>query len=303
MKSKNNFPLVTIVIPTKDRETKLQRLLKSLEVLTYPKNKLEIIVINNGSEFKSLLNNVKIIQNNNNTGLANARNQGAELAKGKYVLFIDDDNEADEHMIIELVNTLERHQNILAVGPLTFYKSNKRKIWFAGSRVNMLTTIPWFRRSFSQDELIKGSLLLTENLHNCFMLRKNQGQAVGWFDKNVFMSGTEFDLFQRMKKKQPQFILTTNVSAICYHNVPEFQSNLLRSLGFDNKQRVYYFQRNRGLHIGKYGKWYHKAFLFLVMYPIFLVGYSLLFLGYGRWDFIKEHGKATVAGYYYLIKG
>lgn len=295
-------PKVSIVIPTRNRQEKLNRLLASISQSTYID--YEIIIVNDGADTLSLPNSkhIRILDNNSNKGLAFSRTRGAQDAKGEYVLFIDDDNVIDRDMLRILVSVLTDHSTLIAVGPATYYLSNKNKIWFLGSKMNLLTSMPAFKRQYQKEELIEGDLFVTENLHNCFMVRKKQGDEVGWFDPFVFMNGTEFDLFQRIKRQYPSMVLATVIDATCFHDVPEFQKDFLRSMGFENKRRVYYFQRNRGLHVGRYGRLIDKLSLLVVFYPLFLVVYSFLFLYYRRGDFFLTHIRATFDGYKILLR-
>src|SRR5690348_7203948 len=98
-------PLVTVVIPTRERSEKLLRLITFLKKDSY-KSK-EIIVVNNSEKKLSHISSVKILENHSNKGLAYARSRGARQAKGEYILFIDDDNVVDTQMIEKLVRSLE----------------------------------------------------------------------------------------------------------------------------------------------------------------------------------------------------
>lgn len=296
-------PLVSIVIPTKDRKEALKRLLQSIEESTYAN--VEVLIVNDSPKPLSGVKGQKcvIINNESTRGLAYSRTQGARKSNGDLVLFIDDDNVIEKNMIENMVETMNVYPFLLAVGPATYYLTNKNKIWFIGSKLNLLTTIPAFKRSYEDRELIDGRLIMTENLHNCFMVRKNVGDAVSWFDELVYMNGTEFDLFQRAKKVFPEMSIATDVTAKCFHDVPEFHKNFLRSLGFENTKRVYYFQRNRGLHVGRHGTLLDKLCLFFFFYPLFLVVYSLLFIYYRRSDFFVTHIRATVDGYKMIFGG
>lgn len=292
-------PLVSVIIPTKHREENLLRLFTSVLSSTY--QQIEIICVNNATKDLSIKKNkVKIINNKSNKGLAYARTKGAEAAKGKYILFIDDDNVIAKDMIKGLLDTLESHPEYVAVGPLTYYLGNKKKIWFAGVKMNLFTTKPTFIRSIDQQILVQDRYILSDNLHNCFMVRKKDGEAVGWFDTAIFMNGTEFDLFQKIKQKRVGLVVT-DTKAKDYHDVPDFSTSLLRSMGFENALRVYYFQRNRGLLVGRYGRLLDKLSLGLVFYPLFLIVYSILFIVHQKWDFLRVHIKATGDGYRFLL--
>lgn len=57
--------------------------------------------------------------NDENVGLLESRNTGAELASGDVVAFIDDDAVAHENWITELVQTYEKHDGLAAGGKMT----------------------------------------------------------------------------------------------------------------------------------------------------------------------------------------
>jgi GT2 family glycosyltransferase len=88
----------SIVIPTYNRPERSQTCLKSLTCLDYPRDRFEVIVVDDGSAkplesvllpFKEELNLQLIRQAN--AGPAAARNTGAASARGKFLVFTDDD--------------------------------------------------------------------------------------------------------------------------------------------------------------------------------------------------------------------
>lgn len=90
--------LFSVVIPSYNRPTQLAACLESLTQLDYPRDRFEVIVVDDGSTvpikevvqpFKELLNLTLVEQPN--AGPAAARNRGAKHAKGKYLAFTDDD--------------------------------------------------------------------------------------------------------------------------------------------------------------------------------------------------------------------
>lgn len=87
-------PLVSIVTVTYNRRREVLDLLASLREQDY--SPLEVIVVDNASsdgtadEIDQGFPEVSLIRNQENTGMV-AYNTGMQLAKGKYVLFIDDD--------------------------------------------------------------------------------------------------------------------------------------------------------------------------------------------------------------------
>lgn len=93
-----NQPFFSIVIPTYNRPERLAKCLESLTDLDYPRERFEAIVVDDGSaipmesvvaEFREKIDITLISQAN--SGPASARNTGATKARGKFIVFTDDD--------------------------------------------------------------------------------------------------------------------------------------------------------------------------------------------------------------------
>lgn len=102
------FPDVSIVIPVMNRADELRRCLTSLTRLSYPQEKLQIIVVDDGSsddsplvarQFGALL----VSSGGTGRGPAAARNVGAAMASGEILAFIDSDCTASEEWLCELI--------------------------------------------------------------------------------------------------------------------------------------------------------------------------------------------------------
>ncbi len=103
------LPLVSIVIPVKDRAGELTRCLNSLKLLDYPKELLEIIVVDDGSRDDSAavaagFGCIPAATNKPGSGPAAARNLGVAKAKGEILAFIDSDCTASPGWLRELVS-------------------------------------------------------------------------------------------------------------------------------------------------------------------------------------------------------
>jgi len=102
------LPRVSIVIPVMDRADELGRCLASLSRLTYPQEKLQVIVVDDGSrdsspqvarQFGALL----VPSGGRGRGPAAARNVGASMAQGDILAFIDSDCTASADWLAELI--------------------------------------------------------------------------------------------------------------------------------------------------------------------------------------------------------
>lgn len=82
----------------------------------------ETWVIDNGSNPESqpsagVRDVANMVSNSRNLGFAAACNQGARLARGRYVLFLNSDAVVDEHCLDRLVSALDSDPCLAAVGP------------------------------------------------------------------------------------------------------------------------------------------------------------------------------------------
>ncbi len=101
--------LVSIIIPTYNRESTLQRAIKSAINQTY--SNIEIIVVDDGStdntsSIVSEFHNITYIQHKTRLGALKARMTGIKHANGKYVALLDSDD-------ILLPNSIESRVNAL----------------------------------------------------------------------------------------------------------------------------------------------------------------------------------------------
>jgi mycofactocin system glycosyltransferase len=101
-------PDISIVIPVKDRAGELQRCLTSISLLNYPQEKLQIIVVDDGSSDDSPLvarrfGALVVPSGGSGRGPAAARNVGASKASGEILAFIDSDCTASKEWLNDLL--------------------------------------------------------------------------------------------------------------------------------------------------------------------------------------------------------
>src|SRR5712691_10573682 len=86
-------PLVTVVVVTRNRRNDNIECIQSVLDSNYLQ--LEVIMVDNGSRdgtlevVKEKFPSIRVIANQENLGLAEARNIGQRVAKGAYILFLD----------------------------------------------------------------------------------------------------------------------------------------------------------------------------------------------------------------------
>jgi GT2 family glycosyltransferase len=141
MKDILTFPEISVSIVNLNGEKYLKECLESLNELNYPQDKLEIIIVDNGSTDSSLdiirsdFPQVKIIENDRNTGFACANNQAAKIARGEYIAFLNNDTKVDKNWLIELLRPIYKNREIIASGSKVLSMDGK-KIDFVGGMIN-----------------------------------------------------------------------------------------------------------------------------------------------------------------------
>lgn len=109
-----DLPMVSILIPVYSEESVIVRRINNIFESTYPKNKLEVIVIDSGSPDKTLSeihsnfqNKVTLITEEERKGKAHAINLGLEICKGEIVIITDATALYERNTIFELVNSFK----------------------------------------------------------------------------------------------------------------------------------------------------------------------------------------------------
>ena len=114
--------LVSIIVPVYNVERYLEECVQSLVKQSY--SDIEIILVDDGSkdssgkmcdQFEKEDSRIKVIHKEN-AGLGFARNSGLDVAKGKYVTFIDSDDVADENLIENLIQGIHENNADTCIG-------------------------------------------------------------------------------------------------------------------------------------------------------------------------------------------
>jgi GT2 family glycosyltransferase len=273
------YPLVSVVIPTHNRKEKLIRLINSILKSNYPKDKIEIIVVDDAStdgtseDLRKCFPTVKVITNPRESFLAGSRNVGILDSKGDFIFLIDDDNVVDPNTLSELVKVMQEDEKIGVVGPLMYYYGDPKRIWCAGIKRNYITSKTMFLGQGELDEGQYEDLADSEEFPNAFMVRRKVIEEVGLFDEETFPFGYgEADFCQRVKRAH--FKIVTAPRAKVWHDIPVLE----KEIHFDEK-RAYYHGRNRIIFHRRYSRGIEFALFIMFFEPFFIIpAYLLLFL-------------------------
>lgn len=117
----DKLPLISVVVPVYNVEKYLNRCVESIKNQTY--ENLEIILVDDGSpdkcpklcdDFKKNDKRIKVIHKKNG-GLSDARNRGIDIAKGKYITFIDSDDYVKKEYVELLYHTLKKFNSDISI--------------------------------------------------------------------------------------------------------------------------------------------------------------------------------------------
>lgn len=282
---KNKYPFVSIIFPNFNGKNDTLECIDSLCYLDYPKDKLEVIITDNGSndgsqvaikeKFKNISNfgwhKLLLLENKENKGAVEAYNRAIKNAHSNfnYIWKLDNDVILDNKSLINLVNLAEKNSKIGILGSKDYYNDEKNIIWSAGGKVS------YFRGSVKNigvDEKDNGQyeeMKDTDYVGGCSLLIKKEViNKIGLLDKNYFVYFDETDWC--IKASQANYRVVYQPKSIVYHKVS-------RTTKPNSPFYIYYFTRNNLYFMKKHAKWYH----WLVFIPYYIAK-SLIYLTYWK---------------------
>ncbi len=222
------MPRLSIIILSYNTRKITLQCLKSIYASIGKKNNkdVEVIVIDNASTdgsvaalrlFKKTKSNFILVENKKNVGFPRGNNQGVNLAKGEYLLFLNSDVIMKKVDFDELLAYLDAHQNIGVLTVKVLLPSGKidpashrgfpnlwNSICYFSRLEKIFSRIPVFNRLFCGYHL---SYLDLKTIHEIdspsgafYLTRRKIFDQVGGFDDRFFMYGEDLDLSFRIKK-------------------------------------------------------------------------------------------------------
>lgn len=137
----SNLPSVSIIVPTRDRIDLLRPCLASIELKTrYPKDRLEIVIVDNGSRHAETLRYLKresergairLLRDAGEFNYARLNNLGARHAKGEILIFLNNDTLIDDPDWLKLIVGQVMQRDVAVVGAKLLYPD--RTVQFGGT--------------------------------------------------------------------------------------------------------------------------------------------------------------------------
>jgi glycosyltransferase involved in cell wall biosynthesis len=122
------YPMVSICTPTFNRRPFLHYIIKCFELQTYPKERMEWIIIDDGTDkvedvFAPFVDvyNIKYFKYDTKMTLGKKRNLAHEKCSGDIIAYMDDDDYYPPERISHAVETLQKNPGALCVGSSVMY--------------------------------------------------------------------------------------------------------------------------------------------------------------------------------------
>ncbi len=199
-------PSIAIVIPAKNEAQYLERCLQSLRKLDYPKDRLEIIVVDNFSDDETVeiaegFSEVRTFTHAGNIGAL--RNFGAQQSNSELIAFIDADCLAPPNWLEVALEYIRGGSDVVSAH-ITIEDEGCpwiEKCWIEyqnakyGTEVTQVTTIAAF----------------------CFVVKRSTMAKVGWFNESL-RTCEDSDLGYRISQQQGRLVVVNRIATVHLRN-------------------------------------------------------------------------------------
>lgn len=217
---------LSIIIVNYKSWSVLEKCLES--ILSQGIDDIEVIIVDNNSndglitKFKKKYINFKWISNKINAGFSKACNQGAEIAKNEYYLFLNPDTELEKNSLVKMKSIIDNFPNsILSIsqldsdGNIGFPYGNFLSIRTFNGIIRFLDRLISLEnrninneKPFIKPNWVSGSFLLID--------RENFNKLGGW-DEDYWMYYEDMDLCKRANNIGIDIVLINSISCTHHH--------------------------------------------------------------------------------------
>ena len=254
-------PLVSVLIPTRNNAGDLFETIESLRGLDYPKNRMDLLVFDNGStdgtpgRMRELYDRLRtegwarlaLERSPRNLGAFGGRAEALRRAlspEAEFILSLDDDVELEPGALTPLLEVMT-DPRVGAVGARIVYHEVSDEVASGAGYLNR-----WPGTFY---HLTPTSRTVCDFVSSCgCLIRRTALEAVGGFDRDYFTSHGDVDLC--LKIGAQGYKVLYEPAAVIRHKVARG--------GTRTPERVYYVYRNKLLLLRKHLPWWWRPAVF-----------------------------------------
>lgn len=204
---KNRTPPVSVMLPVYNSEGTIGKCIDSILRLKYPKEKLEVLVIDDGSTDNTVnivkKYPVKFVQKNHG-GYPSTMNVGIRTTRGEIIVNIDSDAYITEDWLSKVIGEFEDPEVGIAGGQIAPAPSDD--FW---------AKLTSYDSEYRQRQAFIKSKYADHITTSCTAFRRKLFEEIGLFDEK-FKLGSDEDLAHRALSAGWKIVI--NKEAICYHD-------------------------------------------------------------------------------------
>lgn len=238
----NACPFVSVLVVNYNGRKHLAECLDSLHCQNYPRQRFEVIVLDNNSadDSAAFVNQhypwVRLITSAVNTGFAQGNNLALAAARGEWIALLNSDAAAEPNWIEAKVTAGAQRGDIGGVACQLVFRNQPDTI--NGTGLQLLKDGRGADRDFGQS-VSKVKRPAGEVFGGCgaaLMLRRSMLDAIGLFDSSLFMYYEDFDLAWRARRAGWRFVFCPDT---------QVRHVFSASAGFASPMQVHFVERNR----------------------------------------------------------
>jgi len=208
-------PLISIIVPTKDKLSLLRRCIHSIENKTTYAN-YEILIVDNNSrleETREFLATTphRVIRFTQAFNYSRINNLASQQAKGEYLLFLNNDVEVISSEWLSALLEFAQQNKVGIVGAKLYYPNGR--IQHAGVILGIRGIAGNWHRNFEHESPgYFNSLFVIRNYSAvtaaCMMMRRSVFETVGGFDEKLAVAFNDVDLCLRVREAGLRIVWT-----------------------------------------------------------------------------------------------
>src|SRR3989344_2548468 len=204
----NNHPFVTVAVPAFNEQEVIASTLRSIFNQDYPKDKLEVIVVNDNSSDDTIKEinkfvketnfNVKLINHNKNKGKGGALNTALKIAKGEFFCVYDADSISSKDLLKNMVPYFYYPENkdVGAVVAITLIKNT-------GNWIEKMQVLEYVMAAFTRK--LMGSADISQITNALSLFRTKILKEIKGFDEENLTE--DFEIAMRLRYNNYRIVM------------------------------------------------------------------------------------------------